>query len=375
MGLFGRKVDPTYALDIDFDFQDTSARAYLKRVALDAGVNFIARRFAQSKFKHKKDDKYVNDDALKLLNKRPNRNETATQFWEHVISKLIYEGECLIVINDSKEMLIAESFVHIKYANYDDTFSGVYVRGFRFERTFSMSDVIYLNYQNERLESYTDSLFCDYGKMLGRMVDIQMRNNQIRGILKADLQQGTQEKKQEQLNNFLGKIFNAFKQKDVAVVPLTNGFDYEEIGGTKSNTQQQFEQIKALRKDALATVADILGIPEPLIVDTPADASKAEETFNNGTLAFFYQLVLDELNSKLSKSDDDIFLISGKNQKDIFSLAEPIDKLVSSGVMTRNEIREWLGLEKSQDSDLDKFYITKNYEQSAKGGEGDGESS
>lgn len=375
MGLFGRKVDPTYALDVDFDFQDTSARAYLKRVALDAGVNFIARRFAQSKFKHKKGDKYVNDDALKLLNKRPNRNETATQFWEHVIYNLIYEGECLIVINDSKEMLIAESFVHTKYANYDDTFSGVYVRGFRFERTFSMSDVIYLNYQNERLESYTDSLFCDYGKMLGRMVDIQMRNNQIRGILKADLQQGTQEKKQEQLNNFLGKIFNAFKQKDVAVVPLTNGFDYEEIGGTKSNTQQQFEQIKALRKDALATVADILGIPEPLIVDTPTDASKAEETFNNGTLAFFYQLVLDELNSKLSKSDDDIFLISGKNQKDIFSLAEPIDKLVSSGVMTRNEIRELLGLEKSQDSDLDKFYITKNYEQSSKGGENDGESS
>lgn len=375
MGLFGRKVDPTYALDVDFDFQDTSARAYLKRVALDAGVNFIARRFAQSKFKHKKGDKYVNDDALKLLNKRPNRNETATQFWEHVIYNLIYEGECLIVINDSKEMLIAESFVHTKYANYDDTFSGVYVRGFRFERTFSMSDVIYLNYQNERLESYTDSLFCDYGKMLGRMVDIQMRNNQIRGILKADLQQGTQEKKQEQLNNFLGKIFNAFKQKDVAVVPLTNGFDYEEIGGTKSNTQQQFEQIKALRKDALATVADILGIPEPLIVDTPADASKAEETFNSGTLAFFYQLVLDELNSKLSKSDDDIFLISGKNQKDIFSLAEPIDKLVSSGVMTRNEIRELLGLEKSQDSDLDKFYITKNYEQSSKGGENDGESS
>lgn len=374
MGLFGRKVDPTYALDVDFDFQDTSARAYLKRVALDAGVNFIARRFAQSKFKHKKGDKYVNDDALKLLNKRPNRNETATQFWEHVISNLIYEGECLIVINDSKEMLIAESFVHTKYANYDDTFSGVYVRGFRFERTFSMSDVIYLNYQNERLESYTDSLFCDYGKMLGRMVDIQMRNNQIRGILKADLQQGTQEKKQEQLNNFLGKIFNAFKQKDVAVVPLTNGFDYEEIGGTKSNTQQQFEQIKALRKDALATVADILGIPEPLIVDTPADSSKAEETFNNGTLAFFYQLVLDELNSKLSKADDDIFLINGKNQKDVFSLAEPIDKLVSSGVMTRNEIRELLGLEKSQDRDLDKFYITKNYEQSSKGGEDDVES-
>ena len=80
---------------------------------------------------------------------------------------------------------------------------------------------------------------------------------------------------------------------------------------------------------------------------------------------------MDEINSKLSTSDDDVFIIVGKNEHDLFSLAEPIDKLVSSGVMTRNEIRELLGLERSQDSDLDKFYITKNYEMSSKGGESD----
>lgn len=365
--LFGRTAEPSYVLETDWDFQEASTRAYLKRVALDAGVNFIARRFAQSKFTHVVKGKFKNDDSLYRLNTRPNKNETATQFWEHVIHKLIYEGECLIIVNDSKELLVAESFVHTKYANFDDTFSGVYVRGYRFERTYYMSDVIYLNYQNERLESYTTSLFSDYGTMLGRMIDIQMRNNQIRGILKANLTQGAQQDKQKQLQNYLNKIFDSFRTKDVAVVPLTEGFEYQEIGGTKSNTQQQFEQIKQLRKDAIATVADILGIPENLLFETPAEVSGMEKSFNQGTLQFFYQLILDEINSKLIiDRNNEEYKIIGKNYKDIFSLAEPIDKLVSSGTVTRNEIRELLGLEKSTDSDLDKFYITKNY---MKGGE------
>lgn len=367
--LFGATTGPTYALDVDWDFQDASTRAYLKRVALDAGVNFIARRFAQAKFKHLKNGKFVNDDSLYKLNTRPNRNETATQFWEHVIHRLIYEGECLIIVNDTKDLLVAESFVHNKYANLDDTFNGVYVRGYRFERTYNMSDVIYLNYQNTRLENYTNSLFSDYGTMLGRMVDIQMRNNQIRGILKSNLTSGTQDKRQKELQNYLDKIFNSFKNRDVAVVPLTNGFEYQEIGGTKSNTQQQFEQIKQLRKDAIATVADILGIPENLLFETPTEIGGLEDSFNNGTLQFFYQLILDEINSKLvSNYANEEYQIVGKNKKDIFSLAEPIDKLVASGAVTRNEIRELLGLERSDDPDLDEFYITKNY---SKGGETD----
>lgn len=367
--LFGAKTEPTYALDTDWDFQDASTRAYLKRVALDAGVNFIARRFAQAKFKHVVDGKFVKDDAWYRLNTRPNRNETATQFWEHVIHKLIYEGECLVIVNDTKELLVADSYVHTKYANYDDIFEGVYVRGYRYERTFTMSEVIFLTYQNERLERYTNSLFADYGTMLGRMVAIQLRNNQIRGVLKVNTTYGAQREKQEQLQGYLDKVFNSFSNNTVALVPLTDGFDYQEIGGTKSNTQQQFDQIKQLRKDAIATVADILGIPENMLFETPAEVNQLEKSFNQGVLQFFYQLVIDELNGKLvSDYGSEEYRIIGKNERDIFSLSEAIDKLVSSGAFRRNEIREALGWERADDPALDEFYITKNYT-TTKGGD------
>ena len=54
-----KKVKPSYQF---FDFandDDAGLRAYLKRVALDAGVNFIARRLAQATFKHKKNGKFL----------------------------------------------------------------------------------------------------------------------------------------------------------------------------------------------------------------------------------------------------------------------------------------------------------------------------
>ncbi|WP_192944538.1 hypothetical protein [Ligilactobacillus agilis] len=95
-----------------------------------------------------------------------------------------------------------------------------------------------------------------------------------------------------------------------------------------------------------------------------------EKSFNQGTLQFFYQLVVDELNSKLvSNPYEEEFILIGKNTPSIFDYAERIDKLMASAPLTGNEIRELLGFEKSDDPAMNEIYITKNY-QTTKGGEG-----
>ncbi|EOD3710938.1 TPA: phage portal protein, partial [Staphylococcus aureus] len=62
--------------------------------------------------------------------------------------------------------------------------------------------------------------------------------------------------------------------------------------------------------------------------------------------------------------------IVGVNKKDPLQYAEAIDKLVSSGSFTRNEVRIMLGEEPSDNSELDEYLITKNYEK-ANSGEND----
>ena len=54
------------------------------------------------------------------------------------------------------------------------------------------------------------------------------------------------------------------------------------------------------------------------------------------------------------------FVIFGEGGLDKFALAENIDKLISSGAMTRNEVRLELGLEAVPGGDT--FLITKNYQ-------------
>lgn len=362
---FKKVESPSYEM-LNFDQSDDSfQRAYIKRVALDAGVNFIARRFAQVGFRHKKKGKYVHDELWYKLNNKPNPNQSKTQFWEKAIHKLLYEGECLIVSTDTGDLLVADSFNHTPYAVYDDVFNGVSVGTYLFQRQFRMSDVIYLNYQNPRLSAYTDSLFQDYGAMLGRMVSANMRNHQIRGILGMDAMDNMKDERRNALQKYLDKIFKAFTSKAIAIVPLLRGTTYTELGTQQGNRLQDFSDVTDLRKDAIKTVADILGIPEILLTETTSDVTNTERFFDNGTLAYFYGLVSDELNSKLispySYRTGERVEIDGRNSPNMFSLADTIDKLVSSGTVTRNEIRERLGLEKGG-SELDEFYITKNYE-------------
>jgi hypothetical protein len=54
--------------------------------------------------------------------------------------------------------------------------------------------------------------------------------------------------------------------------------------------------------------------------------------------------------------------VKGVTEKDPLDVAEAVDKLVASGAFNRNEVREMVGYEKSDNPALDEFVITKNYQ-------------
>ena len=88
------------------------------------------------------------------------------------------------------------------------------------------------------------------------------------------------------------------------------------------------------------------------------------------------KLVEDELMCKtLTQADVQKGMsvkVIGLARNDIFALATSVDKLISSGAFTRNEIRNELNYPSVDGGD--EFIITKNYEASElKGGEKDEE--
>ncbi|TBW82500.1 phage portal protein, partial [Staphylococcus hominis] len=137
------------------------------------------------------------------LNVRPNTDESAATFWQKVVRKLIYDNEVLIVVTDTKDLIVADDFTREEYALYDDVFKNIIVGDFEFERNFLMSEVIYLEYNNESITNMLSGLFSDYGVIFGRLIQINLLNIQIRAPLRMDANIAMTKESQEKMQSLI----------------------------------------------------------------------------------------------------------------------------------------------------------------------------
>lgn len=372
LNLFKREVP-----EVGFEFEELErmfGNLQLKSLAVDKSAEFIARIFAKSEFKYLEDGKAKFSDWNYLLNVRPNKNESASDFWQKVVYRLITKNEVLIVLTKDDQLLVADSYTRTKYAVYDDVFEFVTCKGFTFEKRFRMSEVIFLQYNNNRLQDYISDLFTDYEKLHTRLVEALARNNQIRGTLKTKNNGSFDKEMLAKLQSYAEILFKSFNTKTIAIVPAQDGMEYTEHTNTTGTSNISVDELKKLRQQFDDEVADILGIPTALIHGDMANLENSQKMFNSYCYQSLVKKMSDGLNfalvSKWKYERNNLFVIVGEGQKDKFALAENIDKLISSGAMTRNEVRSELGLESVPGGD--KFLITKNYqlgEQIEKGGE------
>lgn len=359
---------------LDFDLiTDSAARGYLKRVALETNVNFLSRVVAQSRIRVTKDKKALKNTIAYKLNVRPNTDSSATDFWKKVIHKLLMDNEVLIVKSDTDDLLIADDFERVERALYEDSFKHVMVKDYEFKRTFEMKEVIYMSYNNAHLESYINSMFEDYGELFGRMMDAQLRKNQLRLLVGVKSGGGGFSTEQTQrLKNFLNKLYDKIKTDSVAIMPQLEGFEVNEIASSAlSANDSGADELQKLKKIFIEDVAKILGIPPAIIHGDVVEVGDLHDTFVRYCIEPLIKLIEDELNAKLlTRSeylDENMRIeILGLNRRNPLEHASSIDKLISSRSFNNNEIRELFGYEPVEG--LDEFVMTKNYED-VKGGD------
>lgn len=359
------------AIEFSYDFEllrDTSQKAYIKRWALDTCINHIARTISQTKFEIMDAGvKENNSTTYYKLNVRPNTDESAATFWQKVIRKLIYDNEVLIVVTDTKDLIIADDFVREEYALYDDIFKQIMVDDFEFERNFKMSEVIYLEYNNESINNLLSGLFSDYGEIFGRLYQANLMNNQIRATLSTDANLALNDRSQEAMQNFINKAYEAYASNDIAIVPIQKGYTYEEHSSKNaSKTSSQIEDLAKVPNQLLSYVARNLGIPVGLINGDTADIEAMTNNYMKFCIKPIIEKITDELNAKLFsergyKEGKRIKAIS-IDQKGPLEVSEAVDKLIASGSFNRDEIRELTGYEPIGSEEMQKFIITKNYQ-------------
>ena len=370
ISIFDRILGRNEAIEFSYDFEllrDKSHKAYIKKWALDTCINHIARTISQTKFEYI--DNGVKDNTNTTyykLNVRPNTDESAATFWQKVVRKLIYDNEVLIVVTDTKDLIVADNFTREEYALYDDVFKNIIVGEFEFERNFLMSEVIYLEYNNESISNILCGLFSDYGDIFGRLIQANLLNNQIRATLSMDANYNMNKKSQESLQKFINKAYEAFATNDIAIVPLQKGYTYEEHSTqSQTKTSSQIDDLSKLPDQILSYVARNLGIPLGLINGDTADIQGMTDNYMKFCINPIIEKITDELNAKLFtvrsyKEGKRIKAIS-IDAYDPIQKAEAIDKLISSSVFTVNQVLDMFGYPPSKDEDANKRLITKNY--------------
>ena len=360
--------------DLDLVYE-TTHRSYLKKIALETCINFIGRTISQSDFRFMKNKKRELNDWHYLLNVRPNTDQSASDFWQKFIYRLIDENEVLVVLSDTNDLLIADDFTREEYAVFPDTFKNVVIKDYEFRRTFRMDEVIYLSYNNEKLSKFMDGMFQDFGDLFSRMIETSMRANQIRGTVAMEATQSLSKENTEKLQKFIDKLFKAFKNNSVAIVPKLKGFDYDEVAKGDTNGRS-IEELTKLKRSLIDDVADILGIPNALIHGDMSEFDTAIKAYIKFCIGPLVKKIEDELNAKLLTKQE--FLngakieVKGIAEKNPLEVADAVDKLIGSGAFNRNEVREMVGEERVDHPALEEYVLTKNYE-SVEGGEKENE--
>ncbi|MBD8589191.1 phage portal protein [Peribacillus simplex] len=375
MGLFDSIFSKNKALASSYDYEfaiEATKKVYLKEIALETCINFIARTISQTEFRYMREHERIRNELDYAFNVRPNTDMTASDFWQTVIANLISDNEVLIIPYQD-QLLIADSFIRNEYALFPDTFQSVTVKNFMFNRkVWNMDEVIYLTYNNKRLTSFMDGLINDYAELFGSLIESSKRSFQIRGAIKFDTSHDLNDT--EKTQSLIDKITGAVRDKVTAIFPLFKGISYEEFsnGSVKGPSHEDINKVKRALID---DVANILGIPINLLHGDVADLDSGLKAYIKLCINPLVKKITDELNAKTitrqEYQDGEHIKAIGVKVKDIFDLAAAFDKLIASGTFTRNELREEAGFNRSDNPKLDEFILTKNYESidEPKGGE------
>lgn len=372
-----RELESLFDLDL---VDDTGSRAYLKKMALETCINFVGRSISQSNFQILKNGVRRSDEWAEdwdyLLNVRPNTDQSAAEFWQSFVYKLIFENEVLVIKTDNDDLLIADDFARDEYAVYPDVFRDVTVKGYTFKRTYVMSEVIHITYNNEKLTKFMNGMFEDYADLFTRMIETNKHNNQIRGTVSVEATQSLDEKNQTKLQEFIDRLFSSIRKNAVAIIPKLKGFEYSEVASGDKNGRS-VDELAKLKRDLTNDVANILGIPASLVHGEMAEYETSIKAYIKFCIGPLIKKIQDELNAKLIEKPDYLsgtkIVIRGIAEMNPLEVATAVDKLRASGVYNGNEIRVKLGDEPVDNPALEEYVLTKNYQRAAddstKGGE------
>ena len=336
--------------------------------ALQTGINLIASCVAKCEFKTFLNKKEVNSDEYYLWNIEPNKNQNSSEFIQEFVSKLLLNNEVLIV-ELNNELIIVDSFYREEHAIYEDYFEQVTKKDFTFDKKFYMKDVLYFKYNNDDIRKYYNNLMIGYNELLSLAKGKYKRAGGRKGTVELDAIAKGDEEKRKQIEELFTKKFKNYFEAENAIVDLPKGVKYTEITGEGSKkATNELGDITRILDDAFTRAAQALRMSPALLKGDIADIDKITNNFLTFCIDPIVDLIQTEINRKrYGKSNffkgSYVYIdITNIKHMDIFSIAEKIDKLISCGMYSIDDLKKKLKDTVLNTEWSNKHWITKNYQ-------------
>lgn len=347
------------------DWLDAAAETYVREIAFWSCINIVANAIGKCEFKTYIKGRETKGEEYYLWNVEPNKNQNSSAFIHKWIAQLYQHNEAL-VIESQGQLLVADGFIRTPYALYDDLFTQVTVGDFTFNKAFRQSDVLYFTLSERDMRKVTAGLYESYRKMIEYGMRAYQRSRGSRGILSVSTIARNSPGFVEDFKKIKNEYFREFFNSENAVLPMFDGYKYDDLG-SKTYSESTTRDIRAMIDDVSDFTAKSFGIPPKLLSGEVQGTSDAVEQLITFCIVPLVEMIEEEINrkryGKKAYLEGSRLQIDTRNIKhyDLLSVATAIDKLISSGVFTINDIREVMGQSPIDAEWANTNFMTKNY--------------
>jgi HK97 family phage portal protein len=351
----------------DKDVQSTMYEVYLRELAFWTCVNKIANAISKCEFKTYIKKKEIKGQEYYLWNYEPNQNQNATSFMNKLIGKLYRNNECLVV-EVNNHIYVADSYSKEVLALKEYRFSGITFDGYELSETREMSEVMFFELNSENMRNLTNGMYETYSKLLIYAQDAYKKSRGKKGILNIGAIAQESENFDETFQELMSTHFKNFFESDSAVLPLFDGYEYQDISESgKTYSTESTRDIKSLADDIFEFTARAFSFPPSLAKGDVQDTGKAIDELLTFVIDPLIKMLQQEINRKRNgykgfKAGNYVKIETlAVKHIDIFDIATPVDKLISSGAFTINDILEVLGKPRIEEDWANQHFMTKNY--------------
>lgn len=360
----------TGLVPLDACIGEIASEVFYKQLAVEASINLIANTVARSEFLTYERGKEVKGKNYYLLNVRPNQNKSSSKFWREVVSKLVYDNECLIIMQ-GEQLYVADSFAKVELAFKENIYKDIVISNYELDDVFKESQVLYLEWHDKKIKNVIDSLYADYGKLINISSEGYKGSKSKKGILEIPTSYPQTERAQEGLKDLLDNRFKKFFEAEGnSLLPLQGGLKYQELEGKKSTSRdsETGREIRDFINDIFDFVAIGFQIPPSLLKGDVVDTNNAMNNFLTFCINPIAELITDEVNGKMYNYTNFIDRTYAKLDTskikvvDLKDIANALDVLTRIGAYSVDDSLKALGMEPLDKNWSKARWMTKNYE-------------